>query len=75
MSLRKNRVFQVTAYGTNGDYQHGSNSVFLELRRGDQVDLELEQGEIYEHPGNEAYTSFTGFLLYENTRLRETITV
>ncbi|XP_050735177.1 complement C1q-like protein 4 [Eriocheir sinensis] len=66
MGLMRNRVYQVTAYGTSGDYQHGSNSVFLELRRGDQVYLEIQEGEIYEHPGDEAYTSFTGFMVYQN---------
>lgn len=66
MGLMRNRVYQVTAYGTSGDYQHGSNSVFLVLQRGDQVYLELQEGEIYEHPGSEAYTTFTGFMVYQN---------
>lgn len=66
MSLMKNGVYQVTAYGTRGEYEHGSNSVFLELRRGQRVHLQLQDGTIYEHPGGEAYTTFTGFMLYEN---------
>nr|ASC55672.1 putative complement component 1, q subcomponent protein [Procambarus clarkii] len=64
VALTKNTVYQVTAYGTRQSFEHGSNSVFLELRSMDRVSLELQQGAIYEHPGNEAYTTFTGFLLF-----------
>ncbi|KAK8733476.1 hypothetical protein OTU49_006315, partial [Cherax quadricarinatus] len=64
MALVKNGVYQVTAYGTQTSLEHGSNSVFLELRRQDRVYLQLQQGSIYEHPANEAYTTFTGFLVF-----------
>ncbi|KAK7085257.1 hypothetical protein SK128_001118 [Halocaridina rubra] len=63
VALMKNGEYQVTAYGTKDDYQQGSNSALLVLNKGDSVYLELQQGEIYEHPFNEAYTTFTGFLV------------
>lgn len=59
----KEGEYQVTAYGSKGGYQWGSNSALLFLNPGDRVYLELQQGKIYEHPYNEAYTSFTGFLV------------
>ncbi|KAK3864357.1 hypothetical protein Pcinc_029952 [Petrolisthes cinctipes] len=61
MSLIRNGVYRVTAYGTSNTFEHGSNSAVLRLRSGDRVQLRLTQGTIYEHPGSEAYTSFTGF--------------
>ncbi|KAK7085258.1 Complement C1q-like protein 4 [Halocaridina rubra] len=63
LALMKNNVYQVTAYGSDDDYQQGSNSALLVLRRGDRVHLELQDGKIYEHPFNEAYTTFSGFLV------------
>lgn len=63
LQLYKNNRFQVTAYGSRRDYQQASNSVMLLLRAGDIVHLQLEQGTIYEHPGNEAYTTFSGYLV------------
>ncbi|XP_045610279.2 cerebellin-2 [Procambarus clarkii] len=64
LALMKNGVYVVTAYGKLITYEHGSNSVFLELRSFDRIALELQEGAIYEHPGNEAYTTFTGFYLF-----------
>nr|XP_045610273.1 complement C1q-like protein 4 [Procambarus clarkii] len=64
MALLKNKVPQVTAYGTLSHFEHSSNSVFLELHRGDVVSLQLQEGMIYDHPFNETYTTFTGFLVY-----------
>ncbi|XP_069189716.1 complement C1q-like protein 4 isoform X2 [Procambarus clarkii] len=64
MALMKNGEYEVTAYGTRTSYEHGSNSAFLALRRYDRIGLDLQQGMIYEHPGDEAYTTFTGFLLF-----------
>ncbi|XP_063613168.1 cerebellin-2-like isoform X2 [Penaeus indicus] len=63
LALMKNGQYQVTAYGGKGNYQQGSNSALLLLNEGDLVHLELQQGGLYEHPNNEAYTSFTGFLV------------
>ncbi|KAB7495041.1 Complement C1q-like protein 3, partial [Armadillidium nasatum] len=63
LALMKNDKFQVTAYGGKEGYQWGGNSAMLFLNKGDQVYLELQDGEIYEHPFNEAYTTFTGFLI------------
>ena len=63
MALMKNGKYQVTAYGTKENYESGSNSVLLLLNPGDRVYLELQQGRIYEHPYQEAYTTFTGFLV------------
>lgn len=57
----KNGRYQVTAYGNRNSYGHGSNSVALELDRNDRVYLELWDGRIYIHPGEETYTTFTGF--------------
>ena len=62
----KNDRYQVTAYGSGIDYSHASNSAFLELRRGDIIHLQLQQGTIYEHPFDEAYTTFTGFMLFRS---------
>nr|XP_045610274.1 complement C1q-like protein 4 [Procambarus clarkii] len=64
MALMKNKVPQVNAYGTLSHFEHASNSAFLELHRGDVVYLELQEGMIYDHPFNETYTTFTGFLVY-----------
>ncbi|XP_069189711.1 complement C1q-like protein 4 isoform X1 [Procambarus clarkii] len=61
LALTKNTTFEVTAYGTLTTYEHGTNSVVLSLKREDKVYLELQQGAIYENPGNETYTTFTGF--------------
>ncbi|XP_066977811.1 cerebellin-2-like [Macrobrachium rosenbergii] len=63
LALMKGRLYQVTAYGSKNDFQQGSNSVLLVLNAGEKVHLELQQGTIYEHPFNEAYTSFSGFLV------------
>ncbi|XP_053645943.1 cerebellin-2-like [Cherax quadricarinatus] len=65
LALMKNGIYQVTAYGTERSFEHGSNSVFLDLHNEDRIFLELQQGSIYEHPGDEAYTTLTGFLLFE----------
>ncbi|XP_064107556.1 complement C1q-like protein 4 [Macrobrachium nipponense] len=63
LALMKGGIYQVTAYGSRNDYQQGSNSVLLILNAGEKVHLELQGGTIYEHPFNEAYTSFSGFLV------------
>lgn len=63
LALMKNQDYQVTAYGSNASYQQGSNSALLILSQGDRVYLELQQGSLYEHPYNEAYTTFSGFLI------------
>ncbi|KAK3885828.1 hypothetical protein Pcinc_009991 [Petrolisthes cinctipes] len=63
LQLYKNGQYQVTAYGSSSDFQQASNSAILFLQQGDLVHLQLEQGTIYEHPGNEAYTSFSGYLV------------
>ncbi|XP_047491657.1 cerebellin-4-like [Penaeus chinensis] len=63
LALMKNGQYQVTAYGGKGNYQQGSNSALLLLNKGDLVHLELQQGSLYEHPSNEAYVSFSGFLV------------
>ncbi|KAG0712220.1 Complement C1q-like protein 4 [Chionoecetes opilio] len=67
LSLVKNGKYQVTAYGTQGKHQHGSNSAVLNLERYDKVHLQLRDGSIYEHPhSKEAYTTFSGFLIFTN---------
>ncbi|KAK8394861.1 hypothetical protein O3P69_005969 [Scylla paramamosain] len=66
LALMRNGRYQVTAYGSNDGYQHASNSAFLKLNRGDIMHLELQEGHIYEHPRDESYISFTGFMLYMN---------
>lgn len=63
LALMKNSVYQVTAYAPAG-YQWGGNSVFLILQKGDSINLTLQDGEIYEHPLYEAYTTFSGFLVF-----------
>lgn len=59
----KEDSYQVTAYGSSFDYQQGSNSALLFLNEGERVHLELQDGTLYEHPYEEAYTTFTGFLV------------
>ena len=59
----KDDQYQVTAYGSTFDYQQGSNSALLFLNAGERVFLELQDGTIYEHPYDEAYTTFSGFLV------------
>ncbi|XP_066978790.1 complement C1q tumor necrosis factor-related protein 3-like [Macrobrachium rosenbergii] len=63
LALMKGPDYQVTAYGSKGAYEQGSNSAVLFLNKGETVHLELQQGSLYEHPFNEAYTTFTGFLI------------
>lgn len=64
LALMKKGTYQVTAYAPAG-YQWAGNSAFLILRRGDSVNLTLQDGALYEHPLNEAYTSFSGFLVFK----------
>ncbi|KAK3851851.1 hypothetical protein Pcinc_041531 [Petrolisthes cinctipes] len=71
LQLYKNGQYQVTAYGSSRDFQQASNSAILFLQQGDLVHLQLEQGTIYEHPGNEAYTSFSGYLVETDHRKQE----
>ncbi|XP_069187317.1 complement C1q-like protein 4 [Procambarus clarkii] len=63
VALMKEGVYQATAYGTKHGYQQGSNSALLFLNMGERVYLEVQQGSIYEHPFNEVYTTFTGFMV------------
>ncbi|ROT64033.1 hypothetical protein C7M84_018040 [Penaeus vannamei] len=63
LALMKDGQYQVTAYGGKGSFQQGSNSALLLLNPGELVHLELQQGSLYEHPFDEAYTSFSGFLV------------
>ncbi|XP_042230029.1 complement C1q-like protein 4 [Homarus americanus] len=63
LALMKNGVYQVTAYGSKNGYQQGSNSALLQLETGDEVYLYLQQGELYEHPHDESYTTFSGHLV------------
>jgi len=63
LALVKDKTYQVTAYGSQAGYQGGSNSAVLFLERGDRVWLILQDGQVYEHPQNEAYTTFSGFLV------------
>ncbi|CAL4205566.1 unnamed protein product, partial [Meganyctiphanes norvegica] len=63
LALIKNQRYQVTAYGSKNGWQFAGNSVMLSMDHDDCVWLELQQGEIYEHPHQEAYTTFTGFLI------------
>ena len=65
IALMKEGDYQVTAYGGKGGYQWGSNSAILFLNPGERVYLELTQGNIYEHPFDESYVTFTGFLVKE----------
>ncbi|KAK3885829.1 hypothetical protein Pcinc_009992 [Petrolisthes cinctipes] len=63
IQLYKNRQYQVTAYSGHGGNQQVSNSVLLPLQERDIVHLQLEQGNIYDNIRNEAYTSFSGYLV------------
>ncbi|XP_050694781.1 caprin-2-like [Eriocheir sinensis] len=63
LALMKEDNYQVTAYGSSFDYQQGSNSALLFLNAGERVYLELQDGSLYEHPYEEAYTTFSGFLV------------
>ncbi|MPC35051.1 Complement C1q-like protein 4 [Portunus trituberculatus] len=63
LALMKEGKYQVTAYGSTFDYQQGSNSALIFLNAGERVHLELQDGSLYEHPYDEAYTTFSGFLV------------
>ncbi|KAF2360683.1 C1q domain [Trinorchestia longiramus] len=63
LGLMKDGRYQVTAYGGKDGYMWGGNSVLLFLTPGEKVYLELQEGELYEHPYEEAYTTFSGFLI------------
>lgn len=61
LALMKNGNYQVTAYGSRNGYQFAGNSAMIYLKSNDCVWLQLQDGTIYAHPYNEAYTTFTGF--------------
>ncbi|XP_037780005.1 cerebellin-4-like [Penaeus monodon] len=65
LALMKNGEYQVTAYGGPPKYEWAGNSALLVLNWGDKVYLELQDGSMYDHPGREAYTTFSGFLVFE----------
>jgi len=64
LALMKESKYQVTAYGSKDGYQWGANSAVLFLNKGERVWLEIQQGQVYEHPLNEAYTTFSGFIIH-----------
>jgi hypothetical protein len=65
-ALMKNSDEVVVAWGEQVGYQSASNSVILNLEKGDRVYLNIKEGEIYETSkvGSHGYTSFSGFRVY-----------
>ena len=65
-ALMKNSDEVVVAWGEQVGYQSASNSVILNLEKGDRVYLNIREGEIYETSkvGSHGYTSFSGFRVY-----------
>ncbi|KAK7071297.1 hypothetical protein SK128_014608 [Halocaridina rubra] len=61
VSLVRNGVDVISAFGDVSGYQMGSQSVVLNLSTGDRVYLQLQEGVIHEANSSRAYTSFTGY--------------
>lgn len=62
VSLRHNGIEVVSAYGDASGYQMGSQSAVLNLRSGDRVYLQLDEGRLYDSSSSSrGYTTFSGF--------------
>ncbi|XP_050714488.1 uncharacterized protein LOC126997439 isoform X2 [Eriocheir sinensis] len=62
VSLRHNGIEVVSAYGDASGYQMGSQSAVLNLRSGDRVYLQLDEGRLYDSSASSrGYTTFSGF--------------
>ncbi|MPC45648.1 hypothetical protein E2C01_039354 [Portunus trituberculatus] len=62
ISLRHNGIEVVSAYGDASGYQMGSQSAILNLRSGDRVYLQLDEGRLYDSSSSSrGYTTFSGF--------------
>ena len=66
VKLMKNGQIQLAAhdYDYSDAYDSTSNSLILELKRGDQVWLQLDQGNEV-HSNSNKYTTFSGYLLFQ----------
>ncbi|XP_068206472.1 complement C1q tumor necrosis factor-related protein 3-like [Palaemon carinicauda] len=62
VALMKDGDYQVTAF-INAGYNMATNSAVLTLKEGDSVYLILQDGEIYENPLYESYTTLSGYLI------------
>ncbi|KAK8399885.1 hypothetical protein O3P69_002937 [Scylla paramamosain] len=62
ISLRHNGIEVVSAYGDASGYQMGSQSAVLNLRSGDRVYLQLDEGRLYDSSSSSrGYTTLSGF--------------
>ncbi|XP_064079622.1 cerebellin-3-like isoform X2 [Macrobrachium nipponense] len=60
VALMKNSDYQVTAF-VNPGHNMATNSAVLSLKAGDSVHLVVQEGEIYENPLYESYTTLSGY--------------
>ena len=63
VKLQKQTNTFAAAYVSAGSYETFALQATLLLRKGDEIRLNLTQGEI--HESNQRYTNFVGFLLEE----------
>ena len=65
ISLAKNSVEKGHSWGHYDGYQSATNTVVLDLQRGDEVTLKLTEGSIYEpNSSNRGYTTFSGYRIF-----------
>lgn len=58
----KNNEEIVSTWGEQSGYHAGSNSVILNLQKGDRVYLNIQEGAIHEsRVPSRGYTTFSGF--------------
>ena len=62
LGLTMNGLEMASSWADSQGYQSSSGSLVLSLRRGDEVSLEVSEGEVFEsRSSNRGYTTFTGY--------------
>ena len=62
LGLTMNGLEMASSWADSQGYQSSSGSLVLSLRRGDEISLEISEGEVFEsRSSNRGYTTFTGY--------------
>ena len=62
LGLMMNGLEMASSWADSQGYQSSSGSLVLSLRRGDEVSLEVSEGEVFEsRSSSRGYTTFTGY--------------
>ena len=62
LGLMMNGLEMASSWADSQGYQSSSGSIVLSLRRGDEVSLEVSEGEVFEsRSSNRGYTTLTGY--------------